>query len=272
MSMGKGLAFAGIGAVVVAVIWVVLIRVTDWSLWIVAPAIGGAAGYGMMRGTKMKGGAAAGVWAAAVTVAGIFAARYTVVSWMTEDFLAVDEEEAVEHLAWQIAEEWEQEETECWDEDGELLPSVYAEAGERWEGMDADERQALTAELEGDSELAAGVLTPIALLFDFGIFGTICTVLAAGTAFKTGSTNLEATLIEQGVAQDSADADRLAGQLRAGDRFAMLGRSAGPAGPGQSEGSHVSGAGSPLPPIPAANPPAPRVAGVERADGGRDAA
>lgn len=229
--MGKGFAYAAVGAVIGAVVWAILIRVTGSDLWILAPIVGGCAGFGMMRGTQMRGGLPAGVLAAGLTLAAILATRYIVVSGDVEDQLAFDEAEIVDEFAYEVADEWAGEGYEVYDEEGDFLPAVYEEAQERWAAMsDAAQREYITA-LEGQSDEMAAVLTPLGLLFDFGIFGTICAALAAGCAFKTASITLEEALVDRGHAVDADDAQALATDLRgAGAARERLNQAASEAG------------------------------------------
>jgi hypothetical protein len=111
---------------------------------------------------------------------------------------------------------------------------------------DAEQREYVAALEQGFDE-TAGTLTSLWLLFDFGIFGTICALLAAGTAFKTASITLEQALIERGHASDSDEAAQVASDLRASDAgfFARLGPQETPAG------ADRSGAKRAVPPSPA---------------------
>jgi hypothetical protein len=224
--MGKGFAYAALGAAVGAAAWVLAILLTGLSLWVLAPIVGGAAGFGMMRGTQMRGGLPAGVNAAVLTLAAVAAARYAVVSARMQEFAAFDEEEVASAIAEEVAGEWIDEGHEVYDdEEGDFLPEVYAEAHERWASMSEPEQREYVAALEAGSGMSAQALTPIGLLFDFGIFGTICAFLAAGTAFKTGSVTLEQALVERGHAGDAEEAATLATGLRAEDAgiFGRLG-------------------------------------------------
>lgn len=226
--LGKGFTFAVVGAVVGALVWFVIIEITGWSLWVLAPIVGGAAGYGMMRGTQMRGGFPAGVLAAGLTLFAIFGVRFIVVNNEIQSHLAVSEENVINEIAYGVAEEWEEEGYEVWDEQEEdYLPEVYDEAADRWTDMSETEQEEFMSMLTEGSDEAAALFTPFALLFDFGLFGTFCAVLAAGTAFKTGSTTLEGALIERGEAIDVGHAAIIASDMRAaegGGFFARLGR------------------------------------------------
>lgn len=220
MPLGKGLALSALGALIGAIVWVLLIKVTGWNLWILAPIVGGAAGYGMMRGMQMKGGVPAGFTAAACTLIAIFGARYFVVSAEVREFARFDQEDAVGMIAEDIANEWAEKDIEVYSEEEEdYLPEVYAAAQERWDGMSAFEQDEFLAQFEPESEQAAAFMTPFALLFDFGIFGTIFAALSAGSAFKLGSITLEEALVQEGHAADTTAAAGMAAQLRAGQRI-----------------------------------------------------
>src|SRR5262249_25540608 len=103
MNLGKGLLLSAIGAAAGAVVWIVLMKITGMSLWLLAPIVGGAAGYGMMRGTQMRGGFVAGVGAALMTVVAIAGARFYIVSEEVQAKTAVTEEDAVAQLTQEIA-------------------------------------------------------------------------------------------------------------------------------------------------------------------------
>lgn len=227
MNLGKGLAFSALGALAGAIVWVVLIQLTGWSLWLLAPLVGGGAGFGMMRATQMRGGSTAGLLAVAVTVLAIFGARFFVVnSFLNSELTADTEEESIEYLAGDVANEWMNEDIDTMTEDGDYTEAVYAEAHERWAGMTGAERAEYTAHINEDTAVVGAVLTPIALLFDFGLIGTICTVIAAGGAYKTASTNLEEALIEKGQASTPDEAIAMAAKMRAEDHGGITDTSA----------------------------------------------
>lgn len=222
MNLGKGLGFGAVGALVGAVVWIALIKATGWNLWILAPVVGGVAGYGMMRATQMKGGAPAGALAAAVTIAAIFGARYYIVTQDVDARSAVTEEEALDHLTNEVAQEMDKRGIPTMDENGEYRPRVRKKAEEAWSQFVDFEREQYIAGLRQQNREALGVLTPLGLLFDFGIFGTICTALAAGTAFKTGGAKLERELVERGMATEDTVAD-VASKMRAGETVSSSG-------------------------------------------------
>lgn len=218
MSLGKGLIFATIGAALGAVVWGGICYSTDMRLWILAPIVGGAAGYGMMRGTSMKGGLPAGALAALVTIVAIFATRHTLVSHDVEKALAIDGETIRGSLAVEVADEWAEDDIAVFDtEEGDFTAEVYNEADTRWHAMNEAEQTEYVALLRGESESDKAFLTPLALLFDFGIIGTLCAALSAGAAFKGGSITLETALVENGHATTADEADLLATNLREDD-------------------------------------------------------
>ncbi|GMV27055.1 MAG: hypothetical protein AMXMBFR58_30860 [Phycisphaerae bacterium] len=218
MSIAKGLIYSAIGAAIASAAWVGLIRATDFSLWIFAPVVGGAAGYGMMRATRMRGGIAAGAVAAVIALAGIFGVRYYVASTTVDEYLTVTEEDALETIASEVATELEEQDISPYDDEGDYISTVYETAEQRWAALGESEQHEFLAALESESqpESTAAVLTPLALLFDFGIFGTIFAALAAGTAFKTASMTLEQALMQKGF--DAEEAQRQAAAMRNEDQ------------------------------------------------------
>lgn len=217
MPLGKGLALSALGALIGAIVWVALMKSTGWSLWILAPIVGGAAGFGMMRGMQMKGGVPAGLAAAACTLVAIFAARFVVVSGEVHELTTVDQEDAVAMIADDVANEWAEKDIETYSEEEEdYLPEVYAAAQSRWDGMSAYEQDEFLAQFTGESDQAAAFITPFALLFDFGILGTLIAAISAGSAFKLGSITLEDALVQEGHVPDAAAAAGVADRLRAG--------------------------------------------------------
>ncbi len=220
MPFAKGLAFSALGALIGALVWFGLITATGLNLWLLAPIVGGAAGFGMMRGTQAQGGLLAGAGAAACTLAAIFATRAMIVSGEVHEATRVGPEEAKEALAQRAAEDLANKGVEVFnqtEESDDYIPAVYARAEQQWETMDQPEREALIASLQPEGDQAAAFLTPLALLFDFGIFGTICGALAAGSAFKCGSMTLEHALQDEGHALNEEEAVAFAQRLRLED-------------------------------------------------------
>ena len=216
MNLAKGLTFSAVGAIAGSVVWILAIKLSGWNLWVLAPIVGGAAGFGMMRGTQMKGGAPAGMIAAALTLVAIFGARYFIVTQEVEGKTAVSEEQALVHLTEDAAAAMDKRGIPTLDENGDYTPRVQRKAADAWEQMVPYEREQYIASLREQNRAAAGVLTPLGLLFDFGIFGTICSLLAAGTALKTGSMRLEKALVERGLSSEEK-APGLASKMRAED-------------------------------------------------------
>jgi len=217
MQLGKGLLFSAVGALAGAVVWIILIKMTGWSLWILAPIVGGAAGYGMMRAMQMRGGLPAGVVAAGVTLVAIFGARYFIVSQEVAKHLTLSDEDAFAMLTDEVAADMQRRGVEVYDEEGDYTPRVHHIAGENWTSWSEEERRQFVASRQVETSEAAAVLTPLGLLFDFGIFGSICAVLAAGTAFKTASVTLERALMEKGLAVGEDVAAAVAANLRKED-------------------------------------------------------
>jgi hypothetical protein len=139
-----------------------------------------------------------------------------VITFMVSEALEVTEEDAVESLVPQVADELESAGAEVWGEDGDYLKGVYERAAERWQAMTAEDRAGVMQKMEQEREVATAFVAPLALVFDFGIVGTLCSILACGTAWKCGSANLERTLLSQGKASSPEEAAALAAHLRAG--------------------------------------------------------
>lgn len=273
MNLGKGLLFSTVGALAGAVLWIVIIKLTGLSLWILAPIVGGAAGFGMMKATQMRGGLPAGIIAAALTLVAIFGARYFVVSQEVSKHLTLSDEDAFALLVSEVATDMERRGVEVYDEDGDYTPRVNHIAGENWNSWSQVERRQFVAARQGETNQAASILTPPSLLFDFGIFGTICAALAAGTAFKTGSVTLEKTLVEKGLAVGEEDAAAVAANMRAED---AKGRSAtravprNPKAPAEEPTSLQSSGGRWSVPMRAADErPLPKIKVISSEDDGR---
>jgi hypothetical protein len=210
MLTGKGLAYALIAAMLAGAAWVGLVELTGWSLWLLAPAIGGAAGYGMMRATQMRGGVVPGLAAAACCVAVILGCRaFTASRWVD----AQTQEAAMNHVTELIAADLEAQDIEVLDDEGEYTAEVQRKAEQAWAGLSDSERAKVLDAVREESGFSEGGLFGIGLVFDFGLFGLICTGLAAATAFKTASFTLEQALQDKGL--DSDEAAQTAQRLRA---------------------------------------------------------
>jgi hypothetical protein len=210
MLTGKGLAYALIGALLAGAAWLGLVELTGWSLWLLAPAIGGAAGYGMMRATQMRGSIATGLAAAACTVAVILGCRAFIT---TRSLDATIQEAAKEHVTELIAADLESQDIEVLDDEGEYTAQVQRQAEQAWAAFSDQERAEVLAAVREESGFSEGGLFGIGLLLDLGLFGLICTGLAAATAFKTASTTLEQALADKGL--DSDEAAQTAQRMRA---------------------------------------------------------
>jgi hypothetical protein len=141
-----------------------------------------------------------------------------------DDVLAVNEETAIQHIAFDVVNDWHPQGLQTDDENGELHPAVMAEARKRWENMWPDDRHALMQSLEGDRSAVSAWLTPVALFLDFGIIGGIMVVITCVLAYKSGSRVLEEVLVEQGLAGSVEGAGAAAARLRAGETIASPGR------------------------------------------------
>lgn len=217
MSLRNGLLISSLAAIAAGLVWVLLIQASGWGLWLLAPCIGGAAGYGMMRGMQMRGGMPAGIAAGTITLLVIFGTRYFVISSAVSELVRSGEEEAINAIAYDIATEMEEEGEEPYDDEGGFTEEVQANAAVRWGSMSLREQEEYVGALNEDAEAATEFLTPLAMIFDFGIFGTIFTVLSVGTAFKTASTTLEEALLEKGQAVTGDDAAVMAAKMRGDD-------------------------------------------------------
>jgi hypothetical protein len=233
MLNGKALAFAAVGAVLAAAVWAALAFVTGWNLWLLAPVVGGAAGFGMMRATKMRGGVAPGFVAAAVTVVAILGARYVVVSHTLDGQL---EARAIEEVTSHVAEEMEQQDADVFNDAGEYKPEVKARAREAWAKTSETDCTALISAIRSRDGATSG----LGMLFDLGIFGLICTGLAAATAFKSAGMTLEKALVDKGLA-DGSNAAEVAARMRSEDSAPATGWRL-PVRPGEKPAATQTGA------------------------------
>jgi hypothetical protein len=215
MNLGKGLGLSAIGAAAGAVVWIVLMKITGMGLWFLAPIVGGAAGYGMMRGTQMRGGFVAGVGAALITVVAIAGARFYIVSEEVQAKTAVTEEDAVAQLTQEIAADMSRRRIPTLNEDGEYRASVRKRAADKWLEMSDQERSNYMGAREEQNRAASSVMSVVALIFDFGVFGWVFVALSASASFKIGSTVVAKAAAEKEAA--NKDAAKLAAKMREED-------------------------------------------------------
>ncbi|MFZ4575745.1 MAG: hypothetical protein ACOYN0_15225 [Phycisphaerales bacterium] len=95
--------------------------------------------------------------------------------------------------------------------DGDYSHGVYVAAEREWERMSADEKADKVAAVEADVEEFRGFLTPLAVVFDFGIFGTLWTIASVLSCVKAASATNEPKEEEARV-----DAGGLAGVMTPG--------------------------------------------------------
>jgi hypothetical protein len=272
--LGRGAFLSLVCAAIGAAGWAAISVATEMRLGFLAILVGGLAGFGMAMGNKGRGGAGAGFIAGVVACLAILGSRFAVMHMGVREFIragsAVTPEVAVLEVAAQVAEEFEAQGIEYDDslyEDG--YPEVVLdEAQRRWDALAPDEQesymQALRVHYATEGNQVAGLITVIATVVDFGLFGFVWVALGAGTAYRIGCAKGEgaqgagAESEESGAfwartaagpkGDDDAPADPLAA-LGAGMRAEMAAdksdqfRSAGPAtaAPPRAESSGTGG-------------------------------
>src|SRR5262249_26823797 len=157
------------------------------------------------------------------TVVAIFGARYFVVARSTETRL---EQEAVENMIAQVAGDMEKHDGDVYNDAGEYKPEVKAKGIAAWAGTSSSDRHAYIEALRAHNGES---MTAMNVFMGFGLFGMICTALAAGTAFKTANMTLERALILKGLAT-ATDALNVAASMRAAQAAREQARAAEKAG------------------------------------------
>lgn len=199
MSLAQGTIGAAVGALVGAAVWTGLSYFTGWNLGVLAPIVGGAAGFGMGMGNKGRGGMEAGLIAAALTVAGVMASRAMLGSLEYADFTRemadVTPEDARDRLGWEIMERFEEQGVEMtWEDDDSFPIEVEHKLQDTWDVLDEDKKTemmaAMAAETRGEMEESAVAGTFIYFLFNMGILGWIFMAMSAGCAYRIASTEV----------------------------------------------------------------------------------
>lgn len=196
MSLGRGAALGLCCAALGAAGWAAVSVATEMRLGFLAIIVGGLAGFGVGLGNRSRGGAEAGFLAAVLACLAILGSRYAVMHMGVREFIRVGSEVtpdvAVQEVAAQVYEEFEQSGVEfdpSMDED-EYPPVVLDEAQRRWKALSRDEQesfmQALRVHYSSQGEQRAGLLTIIAVVVDFGLFGFVWLGLGAATAYRIG--------------------------------------------------------------------------------------
>ena len=129
MHVSKGLFFSVISAAVAAGLWCGVIAATGWSLWLLAPLIGRAAGLGMSCYGAQKSSGAGKALAAITAVLAIVVVRFFAVSTSVNEHLALTEDDVLGHVASQVASELEADGVkDVYTADGDFSPAVYSRA------------------------------------------------------------------------------------------------------------------------------------------------
>ncbi len=196
--LGRGAFLSLVCAAIGAAGWAAISVATEMRVGFLAILVGGLAGFGMAMGNKGRGGAGAGFIAGLVACLAILGSRFAVMHMGVREFIragsAVTPEVAVLEVAAQVAEEFEAQGIEYDDamyEEG--YPEVVLdEAQRRWDALAPEEQesymQALRVHYATEGNQVAGLITVIATVVDFGLFGFVWVALGAGTAFRIGCT------------------------------------------------------------------------------------
>lgn len=222
MNLGKGLLFSVLGCAMACGAWYSVINWSGWSLWLLAPFVGLAAGVGMAVGGCTKKDTGGKILAAMVALAGVCTVRYLVITNAVGEYLEVTSADAVDHLAGKVAEELEASgANDVYDSEGDYSGAVYARAEREWERMSVSEQSAYLANVQEEVSTATAFMTPLAIVIDFGIFGTLWTIGAAFVASKTASSG------KPSEADDETEEEVLTGPLAAARRAELPTQSRG---------------------------------------------
>lgn len=201
MQLARGAALSLGCAIAGAAVWGAISVATDMRLGLLAIVVGGLAGFGMGYGNRGRGGVAAGVLAACITLVAVVASRGVVThiaaaKYVRENAMTA-REAVVEEFAAEVYAEMESSGVEMTETEEGYPPEVMVRAQRRWDALPTDEQlhrlSAAEEELRQGGQVATGVLTVIGLLFDFGLFGFVFVILAMTTAYQCGAKRLVKT-------------------------------------------------------------------------------
>jgi len=199
MCMAKGVLGAIAGGVLGAGLWAAVSYVTGYEIGWIAWAVGGLTGAGMAIGNQMRGGRTAGLLAAAVALAAVLggklgAAHFYAQKMIDEHAASLTMDDARDYLAMKVEREFEEggvDVGEPLDEEAAYAPEVIVERDRRWAAMSEDDHQkfmaSFKADVTGEGQDAAGALTIVSFVLNFGLFGFLWLGLAVSTAYKFGS-------------------------------------------------------------------------------------
>lgn len=254
MSLGRGAALGLVCAALGAAGWAAVSVATEMRLGFLAIVVGGLAGFGVGLGNRARGGAGAGFLAAVLACVAILGSRYAVMHMGVRELIRAGSEVtpdvAVQEVAAQVYQEFEESGMELdasfYEIDG-YPPVVLDEAERRWSALTRDEQQsymhALQVHYSNQGEQHAGLITVLAVVVDFGLFGFVWVGLGAITAYRIGCAKGEGSSAGW---VDPDDAQMGGGGFWAratptGDPTAliqkqMMAEAAAAAAPGQAEG------------------------------------
>jgi hypothetical protein len=220
MLSGKSLAFSAVGALAPALVWFVLMWLTGWSLWLLAPIVGAGAAYGMIRATQMGGGRTAGLSAAGIAVVVILTARSLFVGhWVSTQV----EDLALASLTSALAAEMEARNERAFEGNRRFKPEVRQRATETWKALPKDQRAEYLSAIRKEYAEFEGWPTGLRRVFHVGLAGLVVIGLAGLGAFRLASLSLEEALVQRGLA-DAATTELVAAQMRANCRAEVLAR------------------------------------------------
>jgi predicted Zn finger-like uncharacterized protein len=181
-SLLRGTVFSFLGAMLGAVIWAVFTYFTMWEHSIIALGLGGLAGLGMAMGHDDDDGTIAGIIAAFMSLAGIFAAKVLIIAFVILPALA----ELFAEVEQNALEEQAQAQVAALD-DKKVEPAI--DVAEDAQDAVADHVADDNLVDDADAELDEDATGFIGLLFAsvFSPIDGIFILLAFFTAYKLGS-------------------------------------------------------------------------------------